>query len=430
MRRPTPSESRLVAELERSDSPRKQWRARVKIAERLRNRPHATLRIALAEHYRTRGVSSQAGVWGVTSPGWATDREIRDARRFVLGKFSTDDYVRGALRLTSTDAVPDEFVDLVDPAFRAPYETPPQPWGAGCGMLAAEGVSALVAAVCVLGLVWDLTVRGSLTSAPALAGVALGAAIIFLALFMIDTRPRERRVGNVDLSVREIPTPDPLFGTTLAWRLWDSGQHRESQILLRSMIRFSTDEAAARRALVAMSRETRRPDQAGRWGCMVPGLTTPTERAAYARHLRGRQHGQGFGELSMASAGRLPADALDVLRRAGITPPMPASVSVDADDGDFSMSRREKARLLTAVSLAAITLTIIVGLAAAQLPIAIPAARGLLTGAALAAGGLFCWIAARAARGRNFSSMRSNLVTGLLLIGLAVFAVAAWTTGV
>lgn len=430
MSRPTPRESRLLAALERADSPRKLWRAREKIIGRLRNHPHETLRIALAEHYRTRGVSSQAGVWGVTSPGWATDREIRDARRFVLGQFSTDDYVRFNLRLTSTDAVPDEFVDLVDPAFRAPYETPPQLLGVGCGMLVAQGASVLVAAACVLSLIGELTVRGSLTSAPALAGVTLGAAIIFLALFMIDRRARKRRAGNVGSSVPEIPTSDPLFGTTLAWRLWDSGQHRESQILLRSMIRFGTDEAAARRALVAMCREVRRPDQAGRWGCMVPGLTTPAERGAYARHLRGEQRRQGLGELSMASPGRLPADALDVLRRAKITPPTPTSGSVGVDEGDFGMSRREKATLITVVWLSAVAAAIIVALAAAQLPIAIPVARGLLVLAGLAAGGVFCWIAVRAVRARNFSSMRSNLIAGLLLIGLTATATAAWTLGI
>lgn len=74
-------------------------------------------RTALAGMYRDRGYPDQAGRWGATVPGWATDRELRSfARGFDPGV--GPERIAAVLK-TTADRVPSELMELVRARGRA-----------------------------------------------------------------------------------------------------------------------------------------------------------------------------------------------------------------------------------------------------------------------------------------------------------------------
>lgn len=64
---------------------------------------------------------------------------------------------------------------------------------------------------------------------------------------------------------------------------WASGARAEALTLLRTRVRAAPSALDVRLALVERYRELGAPDQAGRWGLAVPGLTTAKEQDRAAR---------------------------------------------------------------------------------------------------------------------------------------------------
>lgn len=64
---------------------------------------------------------------------------------------------------------------------------------------------------------------------------------------------------------------------------WASGGRAEALASLRTRVRAAPAALDVRLALVERYRELGAPDQAGRWGLAVPGLTTPEEQDRAAR---------------------------------------------------------------------------------------------------------------------------------------------------
>jgi hypothetical protein len=67
--------------------------------------------------------------------------------------------------------------------------------------------------------------------------------------------------------------------------LWDNGRTSEALELMKSAVRKDPSLLAIRLALAERYRETRHPDQAGRWGIVFDGWVTDIERDRLARLL-------------------------------------------------------------------------------------------------------------------------------------------------
>jgi hypothetical protein len=63
------------------------------------------------------------------------------------------------------------------------------------------------------------------------------------------------------------------------------GSKRQAIEVLRERVTVEPESTEARRALADLYRELGHPDQAGRWGLLVPGYTTETERLLFARMI-------------------------------------------------------------------------------------------------------------------------------------------------
>ncbi|PWC07223.1 tetratricopeptide repeat protein [Mycetocola zhujimingii] len=70
-----------------------------------------------------------------------------------------------------------------------------------------------------------------------------------------------------------------------AARLWSVGKRRDALALLKAAVRANPDDLPLRLALAELYREMNSPDQAGRWGIVIEGWTTPVERDRLARML-------------------------------------------------------------------------------------------------------------------------------------------------
>jgi hypothetical protein len=88
--------------------------------------------------------------------------------------------------------------------------------------------------------------------------------------------------------------------------LWRSGRRDAALQSLRARVQRLPDESGPRAALVARYRELGAPDQAGRFGAVVPGLTTPHERELAARQFAA----SGAPVASLPDHLALPARAL------------------------------------------------------------------------------------------------------------------------
>lgn len=259
---------------------------RNQIRWRLYRHPDEELRAGFANHYRTRGVRSQAARWGIVTPGWSTPEEVRELRHWLLGRFRGDDEVRQLLFLPSDHPLPPEVADLADPAFRSRGRE--RVTGSGwCALLAAMLLLALVMIVSALYAagwwvprLWQpISDPGDwgqgLASLVVLGTSALGLAVAYL-WFKIVTRAEETGADSFQ------PVTSRLFPTELAWSLVDQGDDRAATILLKALLTTGGEPQQTRRALVQMSRDRRRIDMAGRWGIVVGGLTTPDEQRAFA----------------------------------------------------------------------------------------------------------------------------------------------------
>lgn len=83
---------------------------------------------------------------------------------------------------------------------------------------------------------------------------------------------------------------------------WASGAHADALASLRTRVRAAPAALDVRLALVDRYRELGAPDQAGRWGLAVPGLTTPEEQDRAARLFAA----SGVDESELATFMALP----------------------------------------------------------------------------------------------------------------------------
>ena len=113
-----------------------------------RDRGDDELRHALAEHCRARGARAQAARWGITTPGWAEASEIRDLRRWLLGRGDDSDVVRDHLLLAPDRSLPAELVDLVPPSLREPRTDPPPSSGSSCWWFLLAVVATVIGIAC------------------------------------------------------------------------------------------------------------------------------------------------------------------------------------------------------------------------------------------------------------------------------------------
>jgi hypothetical protein len=128
-------------------------------------------------------------------------------------------------------------------------------------------------------------------------------------------------------------------------RLWETGRRAPALESLRTRIRRVPSDAGVRRALVERYRELRAPDQAGRYGIAIAGLTTPRERDRAARQFAAS--GAPTAELRAYLAlpdGDLPSEVLDLVveverrreeRRAAWDEAHRGAAEADADDLSF-----------------------------------------------------------------------------------------------
>ena len=259
------------------------------------------VRLALAEISRAAGIPSEAARWGIVRSGWSTEREVRDLRRWLLGHYEGGEEVRSLLQLGDR-YVPSELEDLLDPDRPAPAVDPRarRRDRAGCAMIL--GVIVIVLAV-VVALAWVFVAAAF--EAEDIRGTAIAAAIAVLLVgafagivvgvgWLVGRNPLGRS------RVLEEAPAGSNFALALARRLFEVGEEREAVILLRNRLQFGTAEeaSAARTALVAFARAHRRTDQAGRWGVGIEGLTTASERRAFARALNHRDSETQLRELS------------------------------------------------------------------------------------------------------------------------------------
>lgn len=263
---------------------------RAQIRWQLREHPDADLRVALATHYRIRGVRSQAARWGVVVAGWSTPEEIQELRHWLLGRFRGGDEVRELLGLPADQPLPPDVADLADPAFRSRGHERVVGSG-GCVsfiVMAFLGILTLGTVINAAGWwarhLWQPFPGPSDRSQAVTSLVVLAVSAVALALAYLVFR----RVTRV-----ESPTPGSfqpvvsrLFATELAWSLADEGDARGATILLRALLTTGNDPQQARRALVQLSRDHRQTDMAGRWGIAISGLTTLGEQEAFAGAVR------------------------------------------------------------------------------------------------------------------------------------------------
>ncbi|MDC7804241.1 hypothetical protein PP359_09950 [Sphingomonas sp. BLCC-B65] len=368
MARGSTSPEKLIGELRRADSAAARSRARERALSRLgvgrfRGDVDLTaLRMALAAHDRRHGEPSQAGRWGIVTEGWATTRELRDLRRYLLGQFSEGDYVRSVLLLPPDATLPGAVADLVDPAFRPPRAGETVTSGPGCVLALGATISGLTAFMLLYVIVWNVLTSGNVASAPMLALLSAAAALVCVG-FVLAVRARGPRPSAT--SSPAIEPRDRFFGTSLAWRLHDAGDDRASRILLRRMIELDIDGDGARAAMVEQSRMAGRLDEAGRWGCAKPGLSTPAERTAFAEQLRASPVESRLRELAgIPTPLPLPSDARDVLRRAGGEPTEPVE-QTESDDG---FGTRWKALPLVTFVMLGLAIAVALIVAIAQVP--------------------------------------------------------------
>lgn len=259
---------------------------RNQIRWRLYRHPDEELRAGFANHYRTRGVRSQAARWGIVTPGWSTPEEVRELRHWLLGRFQGDDEVRQLLCLPAHHPLPPEVADLADPAFRSRGRERVT-GAAGCAsfvVMVFLGLLVIGTAVNAAGWwvprLWQPfadpgDVGPAVTSLVVLGASALGLAVAYL-WFRIATRVAKPGPDSFE------PVTSRLFPTELAWSLADEGDDRAATILLKALIKTGDEPQQARQALVQMSRDRGRIDMAGRWGIAVSGLTTRDEQRAFA----------------------------------------------------------------------------------------------------------------------------------------------------
>lgn len=249
-----------------------------------RDRRDAELRFALAEHYRSMGLGSQAARWGITIEGWATPAEVAELRRWILGFADDGDFVREWLMLDSDQDVPVALEDLVEPSLRRPRAEPP-PAADGCLWYLATVIATIVATLCgVILMVKAINADPDLSSSAQLLRAIGGPAGLVAIIGFLVARRRERRMATRLAQYRPDVRPDPLYASDLAWRLRERGHRREAEILLRARVRNARDREA-RRALVAWAREVGRSDQAGRWAFPLRGEATVQERRAFAASI-------------------------------------------------------------------------------------------------------------------------------------------------
>lgn len=330
-----------------------------------RNPQAIDVRMALAEHYRERGVPAEAARWGILTSGWATEREIRDLRRWLLGRYGDFDYVRELLGLAVSDELPAEVRDLVAPEYRAavPVEHASSPtaraWRAAGCLGAVVVLTAIVSTITFVGRVFLV----ALLDSPGLretawdAVFATAAGLALTAVVVVPWWIRSRIMsGNRSSSphssdLRPAATWTP-YSVELAWEVFERGDERSADILLRACLRWggTAHETAVRAALAEMARRHGRAAEAGRWGSGVLGLTTPAERSAFAAGLvaerdprwRLRQLAE-FGPTQ-----RLNEDALDVLRRASASTSMNVDSESAADDAALDAVERRESRAVRA----------------------------------------------------------------------------------
>ncbi|AUG28350.1 MULTISPECIES: hypothetical protein [Microbacterium] len=260
-------------------------------------------------------------------------------------------------------------------------------------------------------IVWNVLTIGVVASAPTLALLSAAAALVCVGFVLAD-RARGRR-PSTPISP-DIEPQDRFFGTSLAWRLHDAGDDRASRILLRRMIDIDVD--GARAAMVEQSRMAGRLDEAGRWGCAKPGLSTPAERTAFAGQLRARPVESRLRELAGIFSDRpLSADAADVLRRAGGSPEPPVPTPADPGDG-FGTRWHALPRVTVVVLGLAIAVALIVAIA--QAPDATRIAR-----LALACGGAvvgILWIIEGFRQPRRRAASTVTVAVGALALSVIV----------
>lgn len=96
---------------------------------------------------------------------------------------------------------------------------------------------------------------------------------------------------------------------------WASGARADALMLLRTRVRAEPAALDVRLALVDRYRELGAPDQAGRWGLTVPGLTTPEEqdRAARLFAASGVDESELATFMALPSRSVLPAEVVALL---------------------------------------------------------------------------------------------------------------------
>lgn len=286
------------------------------------------LRMALAEASRAAGIPSEAARWGIARPGWATEREVRDLRRWLLGHHEGGDEVRSLLKFPQSAELPAELRDLVAPERQAPTQDRSAEPGdsAGCAALVITAM-AVLAVVISLGWVFVAAVfdADDVRATAITAGMAMlfAGAFAGVALLIAAALDRLSRVRPGARTLTTVPTARPSmvetpFAVDLAWRLFERGDEREALILLRNCVRrnASNEVSAARAALTEMARARGRADQAARWGAPIAGISTAAERQAYANALSGPGAVRRLRRYSeLGDHEPLGADVRDVLNR-------------------------------------------------------------------------------------------------------------------
>lgn len=280
---------------------------------------HPELRKALAEHYRSLKEPAQAARWGIVFPGWATPREVARLRVWLAGEATRGDFIRDALRLRPSQPIPEQVADLTDPVFhrrrpRARLEAVMR-WVAIAGMIV--GLVGVVGVLTVIGRMLWLGLFGQTThddlSGLMISVVACGAGLALTVFAVSSIQPAPIAPESADRRAIELVQERP----------------EEGRAMLRALTQDDTT-ASVRRALVEDARRRGRPDEAGRWGCTVAGLTTPDEQSAYADWLlrKGRPE---WRRERLFDASRVPwsdltaGDVPAVLRILGEPPSNPLS---------------------------------------------------------------------------------------------------------
>lgn len=379
------------------------------------------LRMELAAHYRRFGVPSEAARWGATTPGWATDRENRDLRRWLLGRYSDHyDYARPLLLLPSDAELPIEVRPIVNPRFVGPTPLVTEDSGRpGCALIIVALVAALASLLCWLGILWSASIDADdlvgRSRALAVTGIATGLTAVG-AWWWMSRLDRARRPADA-----EVEPVDSDFVVRLARRLASEGDERAAMVLLTAALRLGSGNGVdVRRTMVALSREGEHWDQAGRWGIGLEGATTSRERAAFARMLSSRSSNSlAVGEAALLSPHEpLTTDAKDVYRRVGW--PAPTNESGGVGHPLARRLARQAGRLAAAIGGTVGVLVIVLSIAGSPL-------APVIAGWAVAITCLLGGIAAAASTIHDHRRLdsRSALIGGLL-VGTALTAGGVW----